>query len=158
MERDSIRSATRCESTIKATEVHKLQARHHHGNRLFRELAHNSSHRPIPVFCQDIITDLVNTGIVQTITSAGEDCLTVNVQRPSSANARSDLHGVFWIYGGGFEFGSTQTYDASESISTSIAQGNMIYVSVITGLVDSAGLLVCFSQSLSSFERFWLHS
>jgi carboxylesterase type B len=35
------------------------------------------------------------------------------------------------MFGGGFEFGSTQTYDASELISTSVSQGKgIIYVSV----------------------------
>jgi acetylcholinesterase len=80
---------------------------------------------------QDVITDLLDSGIVQTVTDAGEDCLTVNVQRPSSATANSRLPVVFWIFGGGFEFGSTQIYDASELILTSLAEGkNIIYVSV----------------------------
>ena len=80
---------------------------------------------------EDVITDLVNSGIAQAITDAGEDCLTVNVQRPSSASATSRLPVVFWIYGGGFEFGSTQTYDASELILNSVSQGkDIIYVSV----------------------------
>jgi acetylcholinesterase len=35
------------------------------------------------------------------------------------------------MFGGRFEFGSTRTYDASELISTSVAQGkDIIYVSV----------------------------
>jgi carboxylesterase type B len=54
-----------------------------------------------------------------------------DVQRPSSATANSSLPVVFWIFGGGFEFGSTQTYDASELISTSVAKKkDVIYVSV----------------------------
>lgn len=80
---------------------------------------------------EDVITDLLDSSVLQTATDAGEDCLTVNVQRPSSATASSSLPVVFWIFGGGFEFGSTQTYDASELISTSVAQGkDIIYVSV----------------------------
>ena len=79
----------------------------------------------------DVVTELLDSGIVQTATVAGEDCLTVNVQRPSSATASSKLPVVFWIFGGGFEFGSTQIYDASELILTSVAQGkDIIYVSV----------------------------
>ncbi|KAL2071121.1 hypothetical protein VTL71DRAFT_12356 [Oculimacula yallundae] len=86
----------------------------------------NSSSLPF-----DVLTELQNTGIFQTISNAGEDCLTVNVQRPSSAKVGSKLPVVFWIYGGAFEFGSTQTYDASEFISTSVAQKkDVIYVSV----------------------------
>ncbi|TVY82685.1 putative secreted lipase [Lachnellula suecica] len=77
------------------------------------------------------ITLLTERQFVQDITVSGEDCLTVNVQRPSSATSSSLLPVVFWIFGGGFEFGSTQTYDASEFISTSVSQGkDVIYVSV----------------------------
>lgn len=80
---------------------------------------------------EDVITELLDSGIAQAATDAGEDCLTVNVQRPSSATANSSLPVVFWMFGGGFEFGSTQIYDASELISTSVAEGkNIIYVSV----------------------------
>ncbi|CZT41728.1 related to cholinesterase [Rhynchosporium secalis] len=86
----------------------------------------NSANVPI-----DIVTELSNTGAFQALSNAGEDCLTVNVQRPSSAKAGSKLPVVFWMYGGAFEFGSTQTYDASEFISTSVAQKkDVIYVSV----------------------------
>ena len=80
---------------------------------------------------ESVVTELLDTPIAQTVMDAGEDCLTVNVQRPSSATANSKLPVVFWIFGGGFEFGSTQTYDASELISTSVAQGkDIMYVSV----------------------------
>jgi acetylcholinesterase len=80
---------------------------------------------------ESALTELLDTPLAQAISDAGEDCLTVNVQRPSSAAANSNLPVVFWIFGGGFEFGSTQTYDASELISTSVAQGkDIIYVSV----------------------------
>jgi len=43
--------------------------------------------------------------------TTGEDCLTINVQRPYSATAGSKLPVVFWIYGGGFDSGSTQAND-----------------------------------------------
>ncbi|PVH89098.1 cholinesterase [Cadophora sp. DSE1049] len=79
----------------------------------------------------DVLTELQNTGFFQAVSNAGEDCLTVNVQRPSSAKAGSKLPVVFWMYGGAFEFGSTQIYDSSELIRTSIAQTKpIIYVSV----------------------------
>lgn len=38
---------------------------------------------------------------------------------------------AFWIYGGGFEFGSTSTYDGSNLIGTSVSQNQpFIYVAV----------------------------
>jgi acetylcholinesterase len=55
----------------------------------------------------------------------------LNVQRPSNATAGSNLPGLFWIFGGGFEFGSTQSYDASQLILNSLVQGKeIIFVAV----------------------------
>lgn len=79
---------------------------------------------------EDAAALLVDTPFVQTATVSGEDCLTLNVQRPSGTTSSSNLPVVFWIFGGGsyflvpdcglplincqgFEFGSTQTYDAT---------------------------------------------
>jgi acetylcholinesterase len=79
----------------------------------------------------DALAVLANTPLAQAATNSGEDCLTLNVQRPSTVTSSSKLPVVFWIFGGAFELGSTQTYDASELIATSIAQGKpIIYVSV----------------------------
>ncbi|TKA74014.1 putative secreted lipase [Cryomyces minteri] len=79
----------------------------------------------------NVITALADSPFGQAATNAGEDCLTVNVQRPSTATASSKLPVLFWIYGGGFEFGSTQQNDASQLIMTSVAQGkDIIYVAV----------------------------
>ncbi|KAI9758178.1 MAG: 37S ribosomal protein S22 [Chaenotheca gracillima] len=70
-------------------------------------------------------------GISNPITEFGEDCLTLNVQRPSTATAKSALPVVFWIFGGAFLVGSTQAPNATELITTSIAQGKeVIYVAV----------------------------
>ena len=79
----------------------------------------------------DAITALLNSPALQAATDSGEDCLTLNVARPSTATSNSKLPVVFWIFGGGFEFGSTQTYNAQQFISTSILQGKpVIYVAV----------------------------
>ncbi|GAM84708.1 hypothetical protein ANO11243_027080 [Dothideomycetidae sp. 11243] len=67
-------------------------------------------------------------------TSQGEDCLTLNVQRPTGTTSTSKLPVIFWIYGGGFEFGSTQNDDASKFLLqgvTGLAKGHpIVYVSV----------------------------
>jgi acetylcholinesterase len=79
----------------------------------------------------NVIRELLQDPAGQIVTDAGEDCLTVNVQKPSTAAEGSNLPVVFWIYGGGFEFGSTQTYDATNLILTSIAEGKpIVFVSV----------------------------
>jgi carboxylesterase type B len=43
----------------------------------------------------DILTTLLDTSFLQVLTDAGEDCLTINVQRPSAATANSNLPVVY---------------------------------------------------------------
>ncbi|KAK5679258.1 hypothetical protein LTS10_008073 [Elasticomyces elasticus] len=79
----------------------------------------------------DAISVLSNTPFAQAITFAGEDCLTINVQRPATTVATSKLPVVFWIFGGGFELGSTQVYDGTTFVSKSIQlNAPVIYVTV----------------------------
>lgn len=39
-------------------------------------------------------------GLTENVTRQGEDCLTVSVERPSTATSSSKLPVLFWIYGG----------------------------------------------------------
>jgi carboxylesterase type B len=48
---------------------------------------------------------VMNTPIFQAVGNAGEDCLTINVQRPAGTKASDKLPVLFWIFGGGFELG-----------------------------------------------------
>ncbi|KAI9658333.1 MAG: hypothetical protein M1821_002466 [Bathelium mastoideum] len=74
---------------------------------------------------------LADSPFGQTVSDAGEDCLTINVQRPSNATSSSKLPVLFWIFGGGFEFGSTQSYDGTSIIQRSVSMGqDVIYVAV----------------------------
>ncbi|KIY62880.1 alpha/beta-hydrolase, partial [Cylindrobasidium torrendii FP15055 ss-10] len=60
-----------------------------------------------------------------------EDCLSINVLRPSGVNDTSNLPVVAWIYGGGFQEGSTAATDGSGIVSRSIQLGEpVIYVSM----------------------------
>ncbi|KAF7195276.1 putative secreted lipase [Pseudocercospora fuligena] len=80
---------------------------------------------------QDALGMLVNTPLVQQVTNAGEDCLTLNVQRPSTATSSSKLPVLFWIYGGGFEAGSSGMYDGGSIIRKSVSLGKpIIFVAV----------------------------
>ena len=54
-----------------------------------------------------------------------EDCLYLNVQKPASANSKSDLPVMVWIHGGGLSTGSGQEYDGTALINA----GNVVYVS-----------------------------
>jgi len=53
-----------------------------------------------------VLGQIEDLPIVQAATIAGEDCLSLNVQRPAGTTSTSKLPVLFWIYGGGFEFGS----------------------------------------------------
>jgi acetyl esterase/lipase len=74
----------------------------------------------------DALGYLLDTPLAQKITVAGEDCLTINVQRPSTATGGSKLPVLFWIFGGGFELGSTQIYEGTSLILNSIAKGDPV--------------------------------
>ncbi|KAI1139967.1 sterol esterase [Hypoxylon sp. FL0543] len=75
--------------------------------------------------------DLLNTPLFQVTTGQKEDCLTMRVQRPAGTQSDAKLPVLFWIFGGGFELGSPQMYDASSLISNGVDQGKpFIFVSV----------------------------
>ncbi|CAF9920032.1 MAG: hypothetical protein GOMPHAMPRED_001960 [Gomphillus americanus] len=60
--------------------------------------------------------------------SAGgqEDCLTLNINRPAGTTSSSKLPVLVWIYGGGFEFGSSNMYDGSGIVRDSVTYGESI--------------------------------
>jgi len=77
-------------------------------------------------------TEALEQTFIQLVSGGtSEDCLTVNVFAPASAKAGDKLPVVAWIYGGGFEFGGSSTYDGSLVISRSIELGKpIIFVSM----------------------------
>lgn len=65
--------------------------------------------------------------------TSGEDCLTLNVQRPHGIDSTSaPIPVVVWIYGGGFSTGSTQKYhDGTTMIKQSVKAGaSIIFVAM----------------------------
>ncbi|KAK0460687.1 extracellular triacylglycerol lipase precursor [Desarmillaria tabescens] len=58
-----------------------------------------------------------------------EDCLTINVFRPSGVTENSSLPVLFWTYGGGFESGSASLFNGSAIVAQSVVRGTpIIYV------------------------------
>ncbi|KAF8993116.1 alpha/beta-hydrolase [Hymenopellis radicata] len=58
-----------------------------------------------------------------------EDCLTINILRPSGTRANSSLPVLFWTYGGGFFAGKSSTFNGSAIVTQSILRGTpIIYV------------------------------
>lgn len=80
----------------------------------------------------DLLGTLANSFLFQDILlNESEDCLTIDVQRPSTATPDSKLPVVFWIYGGGFELGWTSMYSGSDLVQDSIAlEQDVIFVAV----------------------------
>ncbi|KAJ5212775.1 secreted lipase [Penicillium cinerascens] len=81
------------------------------------QFAMNTDTSDFPV---SVIAKLSNIPIFQTITNAGEDCLTLNIRRPSGTKPDAKLPVLVWIYGGGFETGSTTMYDGSSFVTASV--------------------------------------
>lgn len=74
---------------------------------------------------------LLDLPFFQTVLNAGEDCLNINVHRPSGTTAGDKLPVLFWIFGGGFELGWNSMYDGASWVSESVTQGKpIIFVSV----------------------------
>lgn len=71
-------------------------------------------------FPVSVLGELANIPLFQKVTNAGEDCLTVSVRRPAGTAADAKLPVLVWIFGGGFELGSTQMYDGSTLVSASV--------------------------------------
>ncbi|KAI0298095.1 carotenoid ester lipase precursor [Multifurca ochricompacta] len=60
-----------------------------------------------------------------------EDCLTINVVKPSNIGPGSNLPVLVWFYGGGFENGWTAMYDGGLVVSRSIEIGEpIVFVSM----------------------------
>ncbi|PFH50826.1 hypothetical protein AMATHDRAFT_60268 [Amanita thiersii Skay4041] len=58
-----------------------------------------------------------------------EDCLTINVFRPSGLSPNAKLPVLFWTYGGGYQLGASSGFNGSAIVSQSISRGTpLIYV------------------------------
>jgi triacylglycerol lipase len=88
-----------------------------------------------------ILGTLLNLPLFQTITNAGEDCLTINVQRPIGTNSSSNLPVLFWIFGGGFELGSTLMYDGANIVKDSVTDGQPVVFVAVNYRVGGFGFM-----------------
>lgn len=76
-------------------------------------------------------TDYLVNSIFGQIFPDSEDCLTLNIVKPASATANSKLPVLVWIFGGGFELGSTSLYDGSALVTKAQKMGQpFIFVSM----------------------------
>lgn len=77
-------------------------------------------------FPANILGIIANNPLVQKISNSGEDCLNVNIIRPSGVDPATKLPVVFWIYGGAFELGSNAMYNGSKIVQYSIESNKPI--------------------------------
>lgn len=89
----------------------------------------------------EVTGELLDTPFGQQIQNEDEDCLNLNVQRPTGTTADSKLPVVVWIFGGGFELGSTQTYDGSSFVKKSVSLGQPVMYVAINYRVGGFGFL-----------------
>lgn len=58
-----------------------------------------------------------------------EDCLTINIFRPSGATELSSLPVLFWTHGGGYQTGPASSFNGSALVAQSVQRGTpIIYV------------------------------
>ncbi|KAH9999292.1 extracellular triacylglycerol lipase precursor [Russula vinacea] len=55
-----------------------------------------------------------------------EDCLTLNIIRPSNIDINTSLSVMVWIYGGGFYAGDSSIYDGATFVEQSVTRGTPI--------------------------------
>lgn len=89
----------------------------------------------------DALGLLEDSPFFQAVTNTGENCLNLNVQRPSGTTSSSKLPVVVWFFGGGFEFGSIQLYDGTTLITKSTTRGSPIIYVAVNYRVGGFGLL-----------------
>ncbi|KAF2177248.1 alpha/beta-hydrolase [Zopfia rhizophila CBS 207.26] len=84
-----------------------------------------------------------------TLNVTGEDCLTLNIQRPTNITANANwrcsvtakLPVLFWIYGGAFEGGATSRSDYTQLVAKSIELGEPIMVVAVNYRLGTFGFL-----------------
>ncbi|KAI9466877.1 esterase 1 [Lactarius psammicola] len=78
-----------------------------------------------------------------------EDCLTLNIFRPSGIDSLASLPVMVWIYGGGFYTGQSSIYDGSHFVKQSVARGTPILFVSLNYRVGPLG----FPQGPEAVER-----
>jgi carboxylesterase type B len=84
---------------------------------------------------------LLNTPLFQKALGEGEDCLVLNVHRPTGTRPGDKLPVLFWIFGGAFELGWNSMYDGSIWVSESMKQRQPIIMVTVNYRVGGFGFL-----------------
>ncbi|GJJ10002.1 hypothetical protein Clacol_004228 [Clathrus columnatus] len=85
---------------------------------------------PQQPFQLSLPSDTMTPSKRQSSLKESEDCLFINVLRPTGTRANAGLPILFWIFGGGFEIGDTSLNDGTTLVSRSIQLNEpIIYIS-----------------------------
>ncbi|WDK19475.1 carboxylesterase [Colletotrichum graminicola] len=84
-----------------------------------------------PLIPPDLLDTVLSLPIIQNLAVGQEDCLTINVQRPAGTKEGDKLPVMYWIFGGGFELGSTSMYNGVGLVAEGVQIGKpFIFVAV----------------------------
>lgn len=79
----------------------------------------------------NVLDTVMTLPFLQKGVTGQEDCLSITVQRPAGVKKGDKLPVLFWIFGGGFELGSSSMYDGASLLATAKAQKqDFVYVAV----------------------------
>ncbi|KAK7722317.1 hypothetical protein SLS64_000854 [Diaporthe eres] len=96
----------------------------------------------VPGVAADVLETVVDSPLLKNnIVGGQEDCLTINVQRPAGTKEGDKLPVMLWIFGGGFELGSTAMYDGSNVVARSVELGKPILFAAVNYRVGGFGFL-----------------
>jgi carboxylesterase type B len=81
-------------------------------------------------FLSGILEKLLDLPFLEVI-EGQEDCLSITVQRPAGTKPGDKLPVLFWIFGGGFQLGSSNMYDGTSLLTAAVSQGQpFVFVAV----------------------------
>lgn len=96
----------------------------------------------VPGVATDVLETVVDSPLLKNnIVGGQEDCLTLNVQRPAGTKEGDKLPVMLWIFGGGFELGSTAMYDGSNVVARSVELGKPVVFAAVNYRVGGFGFL-----------------
>ncbi|ORY66599.1 carboxylesterase [Pseudomassariella vexata] len=96
----------------------------------------------VPGIATEILENVVDTPLFKdSLVSGQEDCLKVNLQRPAGVKEGDNLPVLLWIFGGGFELGSTAMYDGSHIVANSMIMGKPVVFVAVNYRVGAFGFL-----------------
>ncbi|KAF6841075.1 putative extracellular lipase [Colletotrichum musicola] len=84
-----------------------------------------------PLIPPGLLDQVLNLPILKNLAVGQEDCLTINVQRPAGTTEKDKLPVMYWIFGGGFELGSTSMYNGAGLVAEGMSTGKpFVFVAV----------------------------